>query len=199
MSTLNHPYNLGVHPQKFAMWLGIGAMTMSFAGLTSAFIVRKAQGNWVNFPLPDIFWISTAIVAASSLIIHLAFRAYKKQDFRQFNMMMFITILLGIAFLFTQWTGWQQMTKMGILLDGNPSGSFVYIISGLHLAHIVGGIVALTYFLSKTSLRQRKKQWVDNVLESIDNERMVGMELVTTFWHFVGILWIYLFFFFKFY
>lgn len=199
MSVLKNPYNLGVHPQKFAMWLGIGAMTMSFAGLTSAFIVRKAQGNWVNFPLPDIFWISTAIVAVSSLIVHLAYRAYKRQDFRQFNMMMFITILLGISFLFTQWTGWQQMTKMGILLDGNPSGSFVYIISALHLMHIIGGIVALTYFLSKTSLLQRKKQWVDNVLESIDNERMVGMDLVTTFWHFVGVLWIYLFFFFKLY
>jgi len=199
MSSINPSYNLGVHPQKFGLWLGIGAMTMSFAGLTSAFIVRKAQGNWVNFPLPDIFWISTAIVLVSSLIIHLAYRAYKRQDFRQFNLLMLITILLGVAFLFTQWTGWQQMTKMGILLDGNPSGSFVYIISALHLLHIIGGIVTLVYFLSKSTLRQRKKQWVDNVIESIDDERMVGMDLVTTFWHFVGILWIYLFFFFKFY
>lgn len=199
MSSINNTYSLGVHPQKFAMWLGIGAMTMSFAGLTSAFIVRKAQGNWVNFPLPDVFWISTAIVVVSSLIIHLAYRAYKRQDFRQFNLLMMITVLLGTAFLFTQWTGWQQMTQMGILLDGNPSGSFVYIISALHLLHIVGGIITMIYFLFRSHLRQRKKQWVDNVLESIDNDRMVGMDLVVTFWHFVGILWLYLFFFFKLY
>lgn len=173
------------HPHKFGLWLGIASIIMLFASLTSAYIVRKAQGNWVTFSMPPVFWFNTVVILMSSITMHWAvnsFRALKEQTFK---IALSITFLLGITFLTGQYYGWVDLGNRGIYIDGNPSGSFVYAISGVHAAHIVGGIVIMMVHLFKS------------VFKPFNPNRLTGVEIMATYWHFVDALWIYLFIFFQ--
>jgi len=192
-----YEYNSPVHPQLFGLWLAIGSIVMAFAGLTSAYIVKKGAGFWVEFNLPSFFLYSTFVVIASSIFMQLAFNFYKKMKINLALWSLLATFLLGTLFLVLQFKGWSQMTEGGIFLNGNPSGSFVYLISGLHFAHIVGGLVAMFVLMTKSAWRNRKP--VKKLLDEINPDRHIGIKLMTTYWHFVGILWIYLYLFLKFY
>jgi len=192
-----YQYNSPVHPKQFALWLGIGSIIMSFAGLTSAYIVKKGAGYWVEFSLPQFFTFSTMVVAASSIFMQLAYFSFKKMKDKLAVTFLSITFALGLVFLWMQYSGWLELTAKGIELDGNPSGSFVYVISGLHFAHIVGGLIAMFFLWATMLLRLRKP--IKKLMNEVDPERNTGLKLMTTYWHFVGILWVYLFVFFQFY
>jgi cytochrome c oxidase subunit 3 len=173
-----------IHPHKFALWIAMASIAMMFAGLTSAYIVRHAQGNWVDYKLPMIFYISTAVIMASSVTIVLGIRAFKKRSMPQFRMLITTTLLLGIAFAVCQFIGFNQLYAANIRVDGNPSESFLFIIAGLHLLHIIGGIIALLIVFFR-AFRTRVKIY-----------NTTGLEIVASYWHFVDVLWIYLFVFF---
>ena len=132
-----------LHPKVFMLWLGIGSIIMMFAGLTSAYIVRKAMGDWLEFRMPPIFTISTVLILLSSVTLWMAGKAYKSQDQNKYVGLLGLTLLFGLGFTVCQILGWQKLTDYGILLNGNPSGSFLYVISGLHAAHVVGGLVIM--------------------------------------------------------
>lgn len=182
-----------IHPQKFALWLGIGSIIMMFAGLTSAYIVRKAAGNWVDFKLPDWFWISTLVIVASSATLYWAHRAFLQKNEPRYTQMLGLTFLLGCLFMGFQYAGWQELQSYGILLNGNPSGAFVYVISGLHVAHVLGGLVFLGIFFFK-SLNRRNE--IQDLMHDINPHRSLSIDLLSTYWHFVDVLWLYLFGFF---
>jgi cytochrome c oxidase subunit III len=173
-----------IHPQKFALWVAMASIIMMFAGLTSAYIVRKAQGNWVFYTLPLTFWFSTIAIVASSVTMHLAVKDFKARRMVRYRSMITITFILGTMFAILQYVGFKQLYANNIRIDGNPSESFLFIIAGLHLVHILGGIVALliTFF---RAFRTRVKTY-----------NATGIEIVAGYWHFVDILWIYLFIFF---
>jgi len=192
-----YEYNSPIHPQLFGLWLAIGSIVMAFAGLTSAYIVKKGAGFWVEFNLPQYFFYSTFAVIASSITMQLAYVFYKKMKVSLAILCLLATFIFGLIFLQLQFGGWQQMTEGGIFLNGNPSGSFVYLISGLHFAHIVGGLVAMFVLLIKSTWRNRKP--VKKLLDEVNPDRHIGFKLMATYWHFVGILWIYLYLFLKFY
>ncbi|MBA2421670.1 MAG: cytochrome c oxidase subunit 3 [Chitinophagales bacterium] len=173
------------HPLKFALWLGIASMIMLFAALTSAYIIRKAQGNWVDFRMPAIFWFDTVVIIISSITMQWTVRAFRRFQVNACKIALTITLLLGIIFLIGQYRGWSAMEEMGIYINGNPSGSFVYVISGVHAAHIVGGLVIMLSLLLKM------------VTSTFNPNRLVRVELMSTYWHFVDVLWIYLFIFFQ--
>lgn len=187
-----------IHPHKFAMWLAIGSITMMFAGLTSGYIVREAQGAWRYFKMPSIFWASTVVILTSSVTMALGLRAFRQRERLKYRRLMAATVFLGITFLVLQSLGFWQLfhTQQEMMLDGvkevskfrvrggNPSEGFLFIITGLHMVHILGGIVALTIVYL---LAYRKRVKVYNA---------TGLEIVSTFWHFVDLLWIYLFIFF---
>ncbi len=191
-----YEYNSPVHPKQFALWLGIGSIIMSFAGLTSAYIVKKGAGYWVEFSLPQFFTFSTLVVAASSLFIQLAYVFHKKLKDKIAITFLSLTFIMGLAFLILQYKGWIELTNKGIALDGNPSGSFVYVISGLHFAHIVGGLIAMFFLLAIKWWRLKRP--IKKLMNEVDPERNTSLKLMTTYWHFVGILWVYLFIFFQF-
>ncbi len=176
-----------IHPQKFAMWLGIASIIMMFGGFTSGYIVRRSQGMWEIIDLPVIFTASTAAIMLSSVALILSVRQYKKQNFKAFRWLLLLTLMLGVAFSAMQLYGFWQMHLSNIRVDGNPSGSFLYIIAGIHLLHILGGIIAITYQLIKT----RKNEVADS--------NLAGLEIMSTYWHFVDILWLYLYIFFIFF
>jgi cytochrome c oxidase subunit III len=174
---------LSMHPKKFLMWLFIVSIVMIFASMTSAYLVRKAEGNWLEFNLPPIFWYSTAVLALSSITMHISYWAAKKDNFSLLRIAISITFVLGLAFLYMQVEGWKQLVSINVYLVGNPSGSFVYVISGLHGAHIVMGLVILAFaFVAAWRLK-------------IHGKALTQIQICATFWHFLDVLWIYLFLF----
>ncbi|MCU0442312.1 MAG: cytochrome c oxidase subunit 3 [Bacteroidia bacterium] len=174
-----------INPTKFVLWLLIVASIMLFAAFTSAYIVRRGEGNWLIFELPSLFMYSTAIIAASSIAMQWAFMAAKKDNLTSLKTGLGITLALGIAFAISQWFAWKQLVANNIHLVGNPSESFVYIISGVHLLHMLGGLVFLLIVLVKTF--QYK----------VHKKNLLTINLCTTYWHFLGLVWVYLYFFFT--
>lgn len=153
---------------------------MMFAGLTSAYIVKRNQVNWVTFHLPVAFWYSTAVILLSSFTLYLASKTFKERLMSRYRSMMAGTLLLGIVFIGLQFVGFNQLWQNGITLTGNVSYSFLYIIVGLHAAHVLGGIIALVIMSLKAFNVHTR------------NYSIVPVELISTYWHFVDILWIYL-------
>ena len=175
---------------KPLLWKGIVSIVMLFAGLTSAYVVRAQNGNWQVFELPPILIISTAIIVTSSLTMMLAQRAIKKDDTKLSSLFLFLTLVLGFSFFYTQVQGWKQLSQEGIYFAGkysNASGSFLIIIAFLHLAHMIGGLIALFVSLTKS------------LLKKYSASDSLGIELTAIYWHFLDILWVYLFLFLYFY
>lgn len=172
----------GINPQLFALWIGMASIIMMFTGWTSAYIVKHAAGNWLEFGLPNMFYISTALIILSSITLHTSYISYKKQNEKMYKGMLVATLVLGIAFVVCQYQGWFQLFDMGVDFKGNVSGSFTYLITGAHAVHVLGGIAALIVALIHAfSLKFRYKE-----------KRKNRFELVLQYWHFVGVLWIYL-------
>jgi len=180
MSTVAMEQRKKIHPHKFTLWVGIGSLLMMFAGLTSAYIVKRNQANWQTFDLPQFFWYSTAAIIASSVTIILAERAFKQREMKKYRSLLVATLVLGVLFIVFQLLGFQQLWAKQITLTGNVSYSFMYVIVLLHAAHVVGGLIALLVLFAKAF---SKKTRIYN---------SVPVELVSTYWHFVDVLWIYL-------
>ncbi len=174
---------LAMHPKKFAMWLFMATVMMLFASLTSAYIVREAEGNWLYFDLPGLFYVTSVIIIMSSVSLQWAYFAARKNDLQRVIILVWITTFLGIAFLVGQFLAWGDLVGKSIYFVGNPSGSFLYVLTGLHGLHIVSALVFLLIVLNSAS---RKR---------IHSGNMAQMEMCTTYWHFLGGLWIYLFIF----
>ena len=181
------------------VWLAMGSMAMAFAGLTSGYLVRMAQGNWRFFTLPATFTYSTVIIVISSITMVFGVRAFKKREMTKFRRLISLTLGLGLIFGLLQYIGFyelyhhmQQVRINGevlkesstVRLNGNPSESFLYVIAGLHLLHLLGGIIAL-FIVFFRAFRKHVKTY-----------NAVGLEIVASYWHFVDILWVYLFVFF---
>jgi len=173
-----------IHPHKFTLWVAIGSIIMMFAGLTSAYIVKSGQAGWQEVKTPVIFWFSTAVLLISSVTIQASLRAFKQKEMRQFRLLFLITLILGIAFVILQWTGFMYLWNKGMHFEGSGAVQFLYIIFGLHALHVLGGIIAMV---------------IISIQQYFSNNRSynsVPVEVMTTYWHFVDILWIYLLIFF---
>lgn len=184
MSTRVGTYNL--NPLKFGLWLGLASIGMMFVAFTSAYVVRQAAGNWLEFQIPTIFFYSSAVIIASSITLHVSYISFKKEKFGLYKALLGLTMILGLLFVVLQYQGWQTLYSIGIELTGNPAGSFLYIISGVHAAHILGGISGLFVALYQAFS-------LDNYVSS---KRKLRFELLLHYWHFVDFLWIYLLIFF---
>jgi cytochrome c oxidase subunit 3 len=188
MSTIatNEPQR--IHPHRFIMWIAIGSIVMMFAGMTSAYIVKKNQGNWLAIELPQVFWYSTAVILASSVTMFLANTALKAGKIISYKSLITITAILGVVFITFQYLGFKDLETRGIALIGpqsNSASSFLFVITGLHMLHVLGGVIALivTFFRSF---------WVQE-----GQINLVPTQIVATYWHFVDVLWIYLFIFYQ--
>jgi cytochrome c oxidase subunit III len=176
---------LAMQPKKFALWLFMVSVIMIFGALTSAYIVRQAEGNWLDFEMPSMFLINTAVILMSSVTMHWAYVSARKDNFEMTKVAMSITAVLGVAFLVGQYMAWGQLTENGIHLVGRDSsavsGSFLYIISGLHGAHVISGVIFLIIVLVA----------VFNL--KVHSKSLFRMEMCATYWHFLDGLWLYLF------
>lgn len=196
--TINTEKQNVINAKRLMMILLIASIIMLFAGLTSAYIVRRAEGNWLTFQLPEMFKISTAVILVSSLTLIGSQFFLKKKQLGRVNLLLIVSFILGVLFLVFQFQSWVEIYNykivpgqgdyagqyFGIVFGGkyaNPSGSFLYVLSGLHFVHIIGGLLFLSIILFK-SLRkvdpESLKRWLD---------------MCSVFWHFLGALWIYLY------
>jgi cytochrome c oxidase subunit 3 len=172
---------LAMHPKKFAMWLFLGSVLMLFAAFTSAYIVRQAEGNWLYFELPQLFYATTVVILLSSVTMQWAYFAVKKDNAETAKIMIALTTVLGFAFLIGQILGWKDLVQNSIYFVGNPSGSFLYVLTGLHGLHVVSAIVYLVIIL------------VSIFRSKVHSRNMAPVEMCATYWHFLGGLWLYLF------
>lgn len=172
---------IAMHPKKFGMWLFLASVFMVFMALTSAYIVRRADGNWTIFELPSLFWMTTVVILLSSVTMQWGYFAARKDNQSTAQLMVFLTFVLGVVFLVGQVYGWRQMVDNSIYFVGNPSGSFVYALTWLHGMHIISAII---YVLIT---------WVRIKRGNVNSGNMASIEMCATYWHFLGVLWLYLF------
>ncbi|MCO6148097.1 cytochrome c oxidase subunit 3 [Flavobacterium sp. NRK1] len=177
--------------KKMLLWFAMISMFMTFAGLTSAYVVSTSRPDWLkDFVLPDAFMISTAIIIFSSFTFHLAKQAIKKNDRQATSMWLLLTLALGIGFVVAQFYGFGKVIESGYYFTGPESTvttSFLYIVVVVHLAHLFAGLIVLL-----TVIYNHFKQ-------KYSSSQTLGIELGAMFWHFLDILWVYLFLFFYFY
>ena len=203
MTTLNTLDVKVTKAKKMMLWFGMISITMTFAGLTSAFIVSSSRPDWLDsFVLPNWFTISTVSIVLSSIFFQLAkFRLDKYVrvslpeniniyiERNNVNILLVLTILTAIVFVVSQFLGFNEIISQGYYFTGPESSvttSYVYILVFLHLAHLFAGMIVLTVVISKFNKQKYEKN-------------KLGFELALIFWHFLGALWIYLFFFMKYF
>ena len=174
---------------KPMLWVSLISMVMFFAGLTSAYVISMQREDWVSFDLPTAFYTSTVVILLSSITLYLSFRFLKKDKLQPSFLLLVITFLLGIAFVWLQYIGFNELKSSGLYFTGpesTVSTSFIIGITFLHVIHLIAGIIVLLVVI----YNHYKKKY-----SSADT---LGFELGAIFWHFVDVLWIYLFFFFYF-
>lgn len=173
--------------KKMMLWFGIISLIMSFAGWTSAFVVSSSRPDWLkDFQLPNAFIISTVIIIISSISFVLAKNALKNGNKQSTTTWLFVTLILGIAFIFYQFSGFQQIINLGYNFTGPTSNitmSYVYLIAMVHILHVIVGLVCLLVVI------------YNHFKLKYSPTNMLGLELAGTFWHFIDILWVYLFLF----
>ena len=174
-----------IHPYKFTLWVAMGSIIMMFAGLTSAYIVKSNQPKWTMVDLPVTFYYSTAVILISSLTIQMALKEFKQRRLAWYRNLLAITFVLGVLFVLLQGLGFSQLSNAGFKLQGAGAAPFLYVIFGLHAAHVLGGIIALLIIFLKAFSKYNRSY------------NPVSIEVMSIYWHFVDVLWIYLFVFFM--
>ncbi|MBL4593685.1 MAG: cytochrome c oxidase subunit 3 [Flavobacteriales bacterium] len=174
---------------KPLIWIGIVSIIMFFGGLTSAVVVSQGGGEFLRINMPFAFTLSTFVIVLSSVAFHFGLISIKRGNYTIAKISIVATIIFGLLFVLTQYLGWVALYESGVYATGKEStqeSSFLYLLTALHLAHLAGGLISLIVVLVKTL---KEKYSIDNVL---------GMQVSITYWHFLGGLWVYLFFFLKF-
>ena len=173
--------------KKMMLWFGIISLIMSFMGWTSAFIVSSSREDWLkDFQLPNAFIISTVVIIASSSTMMLAKSFLKKNNRSAVTVLLLVTLALGIVFIYNQFAGFQQIIDLGYNFTGptsNVTMSYIYLIAMVHILHVVVGLICLLVVI------------YNHFKQKYNPTNMLGFELAATFWHFVDILWVYLFLF----
>lgn len=194
---------------RTVLWFGIVSITMLFAGLTSAYIVRQGEGKWVEFSLPAYFAISSVFIVLSSVTMQWGLVSVKKNQIQNLKIALLLTLVLGSCFVVSQYLAWSELYHKGIVFTGtvgdiktnynyvpannetaaeaqstgNVAASFLYVITGLHVAHLLAGLITLIVVFSR-ALMKKYSAYNYN-----------GVRMCTIYWHFLDGLWLYLFLF----
>jgi cytochrome c oxidase subunit 3 len=176
---------------KLLLLFAMLSMTMMFAGLTSAFVVSKSRPDWLkDFVLPSAFYVSTALILLGSLTMHMAKKYIQKDQRAATTKMLWTTLMLGILFFVFQFIGFQQIISQGYYFTGSASSittTFLYVVTLTHLLHLLGGIISLVVII------------YNHFKQKYNSSQTLGIELGAMYWHFLDLLWIYLFLFLNFF
>ncbi|MDA7809834.1 cytochrome c oxidase subunit 3 [Flavobacteriaceae bacterium] len=179
-----------IKAKKMMLLFSMLSIAMTFAGLTSAYIVSKSRPDWLkDFELPFAFIISTLVIFLSSISIAISKKNVKNNDVSKTTFWLFVTFILGIIFVISQFLGFNELVSLGYFFTGAQSTvttSFLYVLTVLHLAHLFAGLIVLIVVMANNYKNKYKVE-------------KLGFELAVTFWHFLGVLWLYLFVFLYFF
>ncbi|WP_343592241.1 cytochrome c oxidase subunit 3, partial [Flavobacterium sp.] len=172
---------------KLILLFAMVSMTMMFAGLTSAFVVSKSRADWLkDFQLPSAFYWSTAVIIACSVTFHLAKKAIQKDNRSTVTSLLLGTLALGILFIVLQFQGFGQIIEEGYYFTGQGSSittTFLYVVTVTHLLHLAGGLISLLIII------------YNHFKQKYNPTQTLGIELGAMYWHFLDLLWVYLFLF----
>jgi len=171
---------------RSGIWVAIFAITMSFAAFTSALFVREGSaGDWTHLVLPRILYANTLALLLSSITVHRASKAIQSRTYLEPQTVSTVmawlvaTFALGLLFIAGQYEAWRQLAAQGLFLATNPNSSFFYVFTGMHILHLLGGIAALVYLIGRLA-------------GSYTTFRRAAFANTTIYWHFMGVLWVYL-------
>jgi cytochrome c oxidase subunit 3 len=182
-------------PQQYriGMWLALSAILMMFAALTSAYVFRstRTQQEWQIFAVPQMLWVSTLLILASSATFEAARRAERRGRQEFYRRWLLVSLLLGFGFLVSQLLAWRELVGRGIYLATNPHSSFFYLLTALHGIHLLGGILGLSYL----AIRARRETVAARAsgAGNVERKRRASVEAIGLYWHFMDGLWVYLF------
>jgi cytochrome c oxidase subunit 3 len=161
----------------------LGTVTMLFAAFTSAYVVRKAGADWRDVPLPAALWLNTALLAASSIALESAWNAGTARRWSSARGRFAASIGFGLAFLGGQIVAWRQMAAAGQFLPSNPRSSFFYMLTGAHGVHVIAALAVLFWGAGVTwAGRGHADPWAWTA----------SMRTCRTFWHYLGVVWVFL-------
>ncbi len=176
---------------KLILLFAMVSMTMMFAGLTSAFVVSKSRADWLkDFQLPIAFYYSTAAIIGCSVAFHLAKKAIQKNNQSKTTIFLLTTLVLGILFVILQFVGFGQIVDNGYYFTGSGSSittTFLYVVTVVHLIHLAGGVISLLIII------------YNHFKQKYNSSQTLGIELGAMYWHFLDLLWVYLFLFLYFF
>ena len=175
-----------IHPKLFALVVSFASIFMMFAGFTSAYIVKKMGGSWLDFEFPTMFFISTVVILFSSITLHFSYSSFNKGNEKSYKLFLLLSFILGIIFLGSQVKGYGEIVEQGYSFTDNASISFLIIISAVHAIHVLGGVAAIILAMIHAYFLPYKPTPV----------RKLRFQLTVWYWHFVDLLWLYLFIFF---
>nr|WP_315131394.1 cytochrome c oxidase subunit 3 [uncultured Flavobacterium sp.] len=189
--TTNEHQSRTARSYKLILLFAMVSMTMMFAGLTSAFVVSKSRADWLkDFQLPTAFFISTIVILGCSVTFHLAKKSIQKDNQSATTMYLLSTLALGVLFVILQFVGFGQIVSNGYYFTGQASSittTFLYIVTVVHLLHLVGGLISLLIII------------YNHFKQKYNSTQTLGIELGAMYWHFLDLLWVYLFLFLYFF
>lgn len=187
----DNPFTHRREPLQFLLWLGVGSSGFIFALLFALYILRQRSLNEATLSLPAVFWISTFVIIVSSITLFMACIAFKKERYKDYRLFLGSTLAMGLMFVAMQIDGWIQLfVQDNQLVNNYGLLKFIYLISGLHMLHILGGIVFLCMIFIE-SLRNRS--YIDAYVYSVNPPNQLKIRLIEYFWHFLGLCWVFIF------
>ena len=183
-----------IHPKQIVITLVIAAVTVLFIAFSISYLYNRVQTGIPPVQLPLLFYFNSLILLASSYTLIQAKRAYIEDQTEKYKNLILATIVITLAFLILQILAWQQMRSMNIFVDAANTGSYMYLISATHFLHVIGGLPFLVVFYVNAVRKMKSPVSVLIYFSDLDKKR--DLQLLTTYWHYIDILWIYLVLFF---
>jgi cytochrome c oxidase subunit 3 len=183
-----------MHPQQLLLIVGLIGILLLFIVLLFAYTytIISSEITFANHSFPKSFIISLILIGLSSFILQSCFEAYRKEELKKISKSLSITLFLGLCFFVTQFLGWKQLWENGIFFNGKAVGSYLYLLSGLHALHLLGGMVFLLIFMLQVS--DKEKDEVKKLVYITNPYELFKLKMLAFYWHTMGVLWAVLFF-----
>ena len=188
----DNPFTKRREPFGFMLWLGVIGSSLLFTTIFVVYLVRMHNENGHFVALPDMFWLSTLVILFSSITLHEANLAFVQERFLHYRIFLGATFILGITFMLLQVSGWLEMIEGGAFIAQNNSVAFIYLLTGLHMLHILAGIVYMSILFRKAV---KNRTYIDSFVYSVNPPNRLRLKLMTRYWHFVDTLWLVVFIF----
>lgn len=174
-------------PFAFMLYLGLLGSALIFSAIFFIFLKKELVNQDIPIRLPWTIWLSTLFIITSSFTLWAASSLFKTQVYNYLRIFLVLTLIAGLAFLCTQIAVWKSLMSSNQLLSNNTSAAFIYILTGLHLAHILGGIIALCVTIFRIF---KQGNYVDTFIYTVNPPNQLNIKLLAIYWHFLTLLWL---------